>query len=71
MRMFKKNYGTKHSEFSRNPIIPAKRLFLSDIPSTTFKDVYALLDNLNNIKSQNNTIYSYAKKVNGLDNIKL
>lgn len=68
MRMFKKNYGTKHSEFSRNPIIPAKRLFLSDIPSTTFKDVYVLLDN---IKNQNNTMYSYAKKVNGLDDIKL
>lgn len=68
MRMFKKNYGTKHSEFSRSPIIPVKRLFLSDIPSTTFKDVCVLLDN---IKNQNNTMYSYAKKVNGLDDIKL
>lgn len=69
--MFKKNYGTKHPEFSRNPIIPAKRLFLSDIPSTTFKDVYALLDSLDNVKNQNNFMYSYAKKVNGLDNTKL
>ena len=71
MRTFKKSYETNHSEFSRNPIIPAKRLFSSDIPSATFKDVYTLLDNLDNVKNQNNPMYSYAKKVNGLDNKKL
>lgn len=44
MRNYKANYVPKYFGVNRTNIKPAKRLFISDIVETSYKDIYSMLN---------------------------
>lgn len=67
MRNYKTNYEPKYFGLNRANIKPVKRLFISDIVETSYKDIYSML----NKKDTSKKIYSYSKKIKGLDDRRL
>ena len=53
MRNFRSNYEPKYFGINRIPLIPPKRLFNDYIISTTFKDIYDVLE-----KQKTPTLYT-------------
>ncbi len=68
MRDYKMNYEPKNFGMDREKIMPVKRLYTDDIIETKFKDTHLLLERSNECQ---NKMYSYSKKIEGLDDLKL
>ena len=67
MRNFRSNYELKYFGINRTPLIPPKRLFNDCIISTTFKDIYDVLEK----QEESDTLHSYSPKIKDLDKAKL
>ena len=67
MRNYKINYEPKYFGLNRANIKPVKRLFISDIAETSYKDIYSMLNKKDTAKK----IYSYSNKIEGLDDSQL
>lgn len=67
MRNFRSNYEPKYFGINRIPLIPPKRLFNDYIISTTFKNIYDVLER----QEEPDTLYGYSLKIKHLDKFKL